>query len=160
MYNKKCLGLTGLLLAVQLFSGLGCSRTPTIPSLADYNTSNIQRLRNAYSLYVAAKGKGPADEKALKDYLKNDPAAEVRLKRMGVPKDTLDDIFLSERDGKPFKIRFGIASDRDEAVIFEAVGINGKRMVGFFTPQELGDEEYQAYWTGKKKGESFDAAGR
>ena len=69
-----------------------------------------------------------------------------------------DEIFISERDSQPFKIRYGISSDRDEAIVFEAVGVDGKRMVGFFTPRELDPADYDAYWTGKKKGDSFEAS--
>ncbi len=145
-----------ILLSWVLISVSGCSESTPSLSVADYNKTNIQRLRNAYGLYQTSKGRGPKDEEAFKEFLKTDKATAIRLGRMGVTQDMIDGIFISERDGQPFKIRWGLGSSADHAVVFEAEGVDGKRMVAFYTPRELDKAEYEAYWTGKKKGDSLD----
>lgn len=108
------------------------------------NKTNIQRLSNCYSMYQFNNGwQGPVDEASFKKYL-----SEVRpeiLSRMGI--DDIDSIFISERDGQPFKVRYavkGTARGTSEAVVFEAEGSGGKKMVGFLnmTQREVDQAEY------------------
>jgi len=44
-----------------------------------------------------------------------------------------------------------VGGKEDEAIIFEAQGVNGKRMVAFNTPRELDDQEYEGYLNGELK---------
>ncbi len=139
--------LLGLFLA-------GCSKTN---SVAQFNDTNMKRLRNCYSMYQSVHGfKGPKSEAEFKEFLKTTKVAEVRLERMGIDQGSVDDIFINERDGEPFKVRYGVNGTKNNAIVFEAVGVDGKRMVGLSPVLELEDAEYEAYWSGKKKGESFE----
>ena len=66
--------------------------------------------------------------------------------------DNIDELFVSERDGQPFKIRWGMVSrvrGPSQPVIFEAEGVEGKRQVGFTSSkmQEVDSAEYDRLWT-------------
>jgi hypothetical protein len=131
-----------------LISGCG----PKGPSLAELNNTNILRARAAYGVYLISHGlKGPKSKEELMDYLKNSETARVKLKKIDVSQDSIDEIFISERDGEPFKIRYGLRGMSDHAVIFESVGVDGKRMVAYNTPVELDDAAYEKAWKGKTK---------
>ncbi len=137
-----------LIVGFAMLTGCG-SGTPTS---AKYNDTNIKRLCNCYSMYQFSNGfRGPESEEVLKEFLKNDAGANVKLKRMGINKDRIDDIFTSERDGEPFKVRYGLrGSDANVAVVFESVGVDGRRMVALNPVVECDDAEYDAYWSGEK----------
>ena len=143
--------LATVLLLASWFAGPGCSNK--LPSLETLNDSNIRRLHSAYSIYMKRNGfTGPKDEQELKSYLQSNQTAKALLGRMGVEIDSLDEIFVSERDGKRFKIRWGVSGVEDHAIIFEAEGIDGKRLVAFSRPRELTADEYEGYWSGELKG--------
>lgn len=123
-------------------------------SVADLNRENIQRLRNAYALYETSVGRPPKNEEEFKDFLTSDRGTRIRLDRMGVTQDMVDSIFISERDNQPFVVRYGVSGMGDQAIIFEAQGVGGMRMVGFFEPEELDSVTYDGYLSGRLKRES------
>ena len=103
---------------------------------------------------------GPKNEKEFKDYLKNDATAIFLLKRVEVTPEIIDDLFVSDRDGKPFVIRYGVTREADHAVIFEDTGVEGTRLIALTNPLEVQDEqEYQDYLTGKIKPEFAPGGG-
>ena len=125
------------------------------------NTSNIQRLANMYSAFQQQKGgRGPNDGAEFKGFVKNfDPS---RLAMMNIDAKNLDALFVSERDSKPFKIRYKVGGGRgaESPVIFEEVGKEGKKQVGFTGKskvEEVDDSTYAQFWAGK--GPTVPAAG-
>lgn len=134
---------------------IGCSNTADpANALAQANSTNVQRLSNLYFEYQSEHNwRGPADEAAFKKYLHAyDPA---RLSRIGIEPNNLDGLFLSERDGQPFKIRYNIlggSRGSTEPVIFETTGENGQRLVGFISmpPREVDVAEYDRLLAGGK----------
>ena len=113
--------LTAVLLVLSV---VGCSQK--FPSLADVNDTNIKKLRGAYGLFLFQHDlRGPESEEELKEYLRTDPGAKVKLERMGMTLDDIDSIFISERDGQPFKVRYGLNGLGDHAAVFEADGVDG-----------------------------------
>ena len=71
---------------------------------------------------------------------------EEFLAKRGVT--SVDDIFVSERDGQPFDIRYGLVSGprgSTELVVLEKQGSGGKHMVAYLnmTQREVDDAEYQ-----------------
>jgi hypothetical protein len=130
----------------------GCGAPDNNATLAEINSTNIQRLANLYFTYQTQnEWRGPADEPAFKSFIQNfDPE---KLKRINVDPAAADQLFISERDGQPFKIRYGVkgsAMGSSESVIFEATGVDGKRMVGFLNmqQQEVDDQQYNSFWQG------------
>jgi hypothetical protein len=131
---------------------VGCSR-PSDPdsAIASVNATNIQRLANLYFTYQSQHDwRGPADEAQFKSFLH--AYNPHKLSRIGVDPNALDKLFVSERDGQPFKIRYGVfgsAMGSSAPVIFEAVGGGKGRLVGFLDMQqrEVDESEYNALWS-------------
>jgi hypothetical protein len=145
-----------VLLCVCLLTGLliGCSRrTDPDSAIASVNGTNIQRLANLYFTYQSQhEWRGPADEAEFKSFLeKYNPH---KLARIGVDPNALDKLFINERDGQPFKIRYGVrgsAMGSSAPVIFESTGDGKGRLVGFLDMQqrEVDESEYNSLWSAK-----------
>ncbi len=132
---------------------LGCSSPDPANLLAEANNSNIQRLANLYEAYQSRHNwRGPKDEAEFKSFLKGwNPK---KLTNVGVDPNAIDDVFVSDRDGEPFQVRYGVPGHimgSDAPVVFETTGIDGKRMVGFLnmTSREVDEAEYNDLWEGK-----------
>ncbi len=125
---------------------VGCG-SQQVPSLADVNNTNIKKLRGAYGLFLFQHNlQGPESEEELKQYLRTDAGAKVKLERMGMTLDDIESIFISERDGQPFKVRYGLKGLGDHAAVFEAEGLDGKRQVALTIPREVDEAEYDKLW--------------
>jgi hypothetical protein len=131
---------------------IGCSNK-VAEQVAAMNTSNSQRLANMYSAYQNFRGgQGPKDEAEFKKFIQEyDPA---KLKMMGIDPNKLDALFVSERDNKPFKIRYKVGGGRGSvaAVVFEQEGLGGKKQVAYTgntKVDEVDDPTYQQLLAGK-----------
>jgi hypothetical protein len=139
-------------LAVGLFAGCGGRAEPE-SAIAAVNRQNIQRLANLYFAYqMKHEWQGPPDEQAFKEFLRGYNAN--KLTRIGVDPNAIDSLFINERDGQPFKIRYGVAGSAmgsSEPVIFEATGVGGRRSVGFLNmvQREVDEAEYNDLWAGR-----------
>jgi hypothetical protein len=139
--------------AVVLLSGCG-DGNPADSMIAANNDSNIKRLASMYSLFHLRNNfKGPKDEAELKDFIRSQNAD--RLARAGINLDEVDSLFSGERDGQPFKIRYGLDTyirGPSMPVIFEVEGMEGMRQVGFTngSMQEVDSTEYDLMWSGKR----------
>jgi hypothetical protein len=135
-----------------LLAGLvGCT-DETAKQIAAMNTSNIQRVSNLYAGYQnMVNGGGPKDEAEFKEFVK--AYAPDKLQAMGIDPSNTESVFVSERDGKPFKIRYKVGGGRGSVapVVFEAEGKDGKKQVGFTggKVEDVDDATYQQYWSGK-----------
>ena len=122
------------LLAV-LWLSTGCGSGDVAGDMfAKANDVNIKRVSSLYSVFVAQHGyKGPKDEAEFKAFIgKQD---KKRLKMIGVDPDNLDELFTSERDNKPFKIRWDLQVRPRQApipIVFEEDGEGGKKHRGVF----------------------------
>ncbi len=139
---------------LSLLVGLaGCSGDPISRQVAQMNASNIQRVSNIYAAFQNYRnGRGPKDEPEFKTFMKEfDPA---KLKMMGIDPNNVDAVFLSERDSKPFKVRYQVGGGRGsvDAVAFEQEGRNGKKQVGFTggKVEEVDEVAYQQLLAGKR----------
>ncbi len=135
-----------------LAAGLaGCSRNHAARDVAAMNTSNIQRLANMYAAFQNYKGgRGPTDETEFKAFVKNyDPN---KLSMMQINANDIDGTFTSERDGKPFQVKYRVGGGRGsvDPVIFEQEGKDGKKQVAFTGGKvdSVDDATYQQLWAG------------
>ena len=131
---------------------LGCGESDPADLLAAANDTNIKRLSNLYEAFQSRHNwRGPKSEEDFKDFLKSwNPK---KLTNIGVDPNAIDDVFISGRDSEPFKVRYGVPGHimgSDAAVVFEATGVDGQRMVGFLnmTTREVDDAEYKHLWSG------------
>ena len=126
--------------------------TKRAEQVGEMNKSNIQRISNMYAAYQNMKGSGgPKDEADLKAWIRE--YAPNKLEMMKIDVNNLDGLFTSERDGKPFKIRYKVGGGRGSVVpvVFEQEGVGGKKQVGFTggKVEEVDAAEYAALWSGK-----------
>ena len=158
MVNRKSVKFLLLGGLVAVTAVVGCSQSSPESTLASLNSSNVQRLVNLYFAYQKKNEfNGPKDEQDFRQFLQG--ISSEKLQRIGVDPASIDGIFVSERDGQPFKIRYGVKGNirgSDEPVVFEAQGVDGKRMVGFLkmTQREVDAAEYDQLWSGKAAGGS------
>ena len=90
-----------------LVLAMGCSGNNVANEVAALNGSNIKRVANLYAACQSVSGgKGPSDVQAMKNLANQLPSENLQW--MGLNRDKLDAAFVSERDGKPFKIKFGV----------------------------------------------------
>ncbi|QDT69832.1 hypothetical protein MalM25_27740 [Planctomycetes bacterium MalM25] len=145
-------------LAILIIAGLltGCGGDSIDARVAALNSTNIQKLYNCYSLFQHYNGyRAPKDEAEFKEFLLR-PRYAKNLSRMQIDPANLDAIFVSERDGEPFRIRYGVNGLGDKAIVFEATGVEGRRLVAMQEAQELDDAEYEAHWSGKKRPKAYE----
>ena len=90
-----------------LFTLTGCGSESAESALAKNNETNIQRLSNLYFSFQMKNGwKGPKDEQDFKAFLNS--FSPKKLERIGIDPARIDDLFVSGRDGQPFKVRYGV----------------------------------------------------
>lgn len=148
--NSKRSALICCTLVLSILAGCGGEINPN-EALAKVNSTNAQRLANLYfTFHTNNEWRGPADDAEFKNYIRG--LDTEKLSRIGVDSNQIDALFVSERDGEPFKIRYavnGSAMGSTEPVVFESRGVDGKRQVAFLnmTQREVDDAEYQSLWT-------------
>lgn len=131
--------------------GCGGGSDPT-DLVATANRDNLRRLTSLYSAFHAGNAlRGPADESEFKSFVKG--VKPSRLARIGIDAATIDELFFSERDGEPFRVRYGVPGNvmgSDDPVVFENTGVDGTRMVGFLNMEqrEVDEAEYERLWSG------------
>ena len=144
--------ITSLLLAA------GCGSESASDMIRRANKTNSKKLANLYMMYQANHSwSGPKDEAAFKEYIKS--ADKSILEEMGVDPAQVDELFVSERDNEPFKIRYGISGGmgKSDPVIFETTGKSGSWIVGFTAMREeevTSQDVYNEMWEGRFKEES------
>jgi hypothetical protein len=102
----------------------GCSES-TVPN--DDDGEKLRQLTILYAQFaVTNEDTGPADEAEFKQFISQRPG-EIDIEPM----------FMSERDGQPFVILYGKkltnsygSSGPPDVVIYEEVGVGGKRYLG------------------------------
>lgn len=136
-------------LSAAVLSGCGNSDTEGEARLKSANPTNIHRLTNLYSLFAQQNGGcGPKDEKQFREFIGS--IGPERLGRIGIDANGIDAVFTSERDSKPFIIRYASKAQESRdaspaekggaggtAVVLEAEGVDGKRQVGFLGTRQV-----------------------
>jgi hypothetical protein len=147
---RRAAGAAGL--AALLGFAAGCSN-PRAAAVAAKNDSNIKKVTNLYTAFQAQHGwAGPKSEAEFQEFIRQGLPAE-NLQMMKVDPNHLEAIFVSERDSRPFKIKYGVGGGPGASapVVFEQEGQGGRRQVGFTFGQfeEVDDARYQQLWDGK-----------
>lgn len=130
-----------------LSSGCGSSFDAE-SAIKQVNATNAQKLVSLYQHHQRRnRGRGPKDEAAFRKFIAG--TSTYLLDRIDVDPNSLDSLFVSDRDGQPLTIRYGLkGSDRGPSIptVFEAEGIEGVRIVACtnMVTKEVSDEsEYQ-----------------
>ena len=147
-----------LLLSAAFFAG--CSNESAESMIAAANDSNVKRLATMYSFFHTLNGnKGPKNEAEFRSFIESQD--QKRLALADIDASKLDELFISERDGEAFVVRYGIDTyvrGPSLPVIFETTGVEGLRQVGFFngSMQEVDSDEYDRLLSGKADKEKID----
>jgi hypothetical protein len=160
---RACIRTAAVLLVPTVMAALTGCGDKTAKEVAAMNKSNIQRLANLYSAHQTYKGgRGPANEAEFKEFIKNFDAEKLQM--MGTKSEDLPGLFTSERDGKPFKIRYNVGGGRGsiDPVVFETDGKDGKKQVGYTggNVEDVDDQTYEQLWAGKGGGGKQSTGGR
>lgn len=143
--------LAMLVLAICLVGGLsGCFSRSGLSEFKERNKTNVAKVSTCFKIYASRNGKSPESQEQLVAFLSEERVAK-NLERLGVDPNDLESIFVSDRDGEPLKIRWGVKWDPDMPipVAFETVGVDGVRLVGADTVVEVSDDsEYEELWQG------------
>jgi hypothetical protein len=130
-----------LLLALALAAAPGCGSN----ELESTTAKRLRGLARVYLDYAVPKnGKGPDSEAVLREHLRRLP--DFVLQTNGVDPAGRESLFVSERDGAPFVVRYGasvgtISGNSTVVVAHEKAGKDGKRLVVFVSAKvELADE--------------------
>jgi hypothetical protein len=87
--------------------------------------SHASLLTQLYVRATSALGHPPKDEQELKEGIKK---SNVSLEALKVK--NIDDLFTSDRDGKPLVVVYGQRPAGSDVVVYEQEGVDGKRLVG------------------------------
>ncbi len=142
---------SALFVALCTFSVVGCGDGDRHAAFKEKNKTNVARVSTCFKLYASRNGQNaPKDQEELTAFLKS-PNIKKNIERLGISQDDVDAIFVSERDGKPLKIKWGGKVNPEMAmpVAFETVGVDGIRLVAADVVLEVeDDDEYEDLWNG------------
>jgi hypothetical protein len=71
-------------------------------------------------------GRPPKDEADFKQAI---ASLNLPLDSFGV--ESVDELFVSKRDGKPLVVTYGTGSPKNDVIVYESEGVNGVREVGY-----------------------------
>jgi hypothetical protein len=163
--NGSCIRARSWLLAALLATGAaaGCQQAAEQQMKDAYRREfreNGRRLAAFYSRFMSSPTKpvagpngfsGPKDESELRSFIAASPS--TALEEMGIKSAEAAELFMSERDGLPFRVRYGIKGSLSTAyvVLCEAKGVNGRvkvfRIDG--SSVEVAADDAAAYMEGK-----------
>lgn len=130
-------------------SVLGCSSKQS-NDISHLTNTNMKKLYAAMNTFMRLNDfRGPKDQAELVKFFEGNRRAQTILGRCGVKIDELEEILISERDGEPFVVRYGVNGIADHALVFESVGVEGLRMVALSAPVEVDEIKYEEYLSGK-----------
>ena len=120
---RVCDFATMLALVVFVSASDGCGRKEE--GSLKRETSHIRLLTNLHGLVTSKLGHLPRGEKEFKQAIATLAVSPEKLK-VG----SIDDLFVSERDGQPLVIVYGTPPKASDVIVYEQTGVDGKRQVG------------------------------
>lgn len=154
---KLGLGLScRLLLLCLVCLSLGCGDDSLSTTYKEMNKLNMQKLANSYVMFASVnKGMGPKDAAELENFIKTDERVAPRLGMSSGDLGNVGDLFISDADGEPFQIRYGLKIRTDEdfsPLVFDKTGVDGMRRVARADNLVLeitDDKKYDQLWAGR-----------
>jgi hypothetical protein len=129
------LNLILLLVSIAWLNGCNSKAARDLEFVRNANDTNIKKVATAYRLYASRFGyMGPKSKEELVDFIRTNESIEKNLERIGLERDKIEEIFVSENDGEEFEIRWGVFMNPDqlrakEPFVFEKTGKDGVRLV-------------------------------
>jgi hypothetical protein len=88
-------------------------------------TSHVRLLTTLHALATSKLGHTPRDMREFKQTI-----AKLSVTTEKLRVESIDELFVSERDGQPLVVVYGSTSPASDVVVYEQTGLNGKRQVG------------------------------
>lgn len=136
--------LVGMLSLSLFFTGCGN------PDPTSYSPPPESKLLRLYLKYAQSHRDnrgiptGPANEAEFKRFLRSIPAQQ--LAEVQSHPGEIDQLFISPRDGQPYRLVYGLRIDaRPGVVLYESTGVDGKKRVYFLSgkSEEMDDAQLQ-----------------
>jgi len=125
MSSFKLTGVIALPLAVIMVTG--CRGTKSDAARAAQN-SHMRSFVTLFNFASTKLGHRPANEAEFKTFVTTNAGGMLESLHI----NTVDELLVSERDGKPFIVLYGEPTGAARDVIaYEQIGQGGKRMVGY-----------------------------
>ncbi len=129
---------------------IGGCRDQVAVQVAAMNDTNLKKVSSLYRFYQYRNGwRGPKDAAALRGFTEQAPKKNLDL--MQIDPTRFDELLVSERDGQPAKVRWGVAIGPTDVqpLVFEAEGIAGRRIVVFSDArtEEVDAARYDTLWS-------------
>ena len=112
-----------LLLPAFLLASAGCNGKNE--NALKVESSHVRLLTNLHGLASSKLGHAPRDEQ---DFKQGIAAAHMSPEKLKV--GSIDELFVSERDGQPLVVVYGTPPKNSDVVVYERAGVNGKRQIG------------------------------
>jgi hypothetical protein len=113
-----------LTLALSALALIGCSSGGN-SEVREKGFSHVRLLTSLHTRISSELGRYPKDEAEFKAALGK---ANLTLDAMKV--NSIDELFISKRDGQPLVVVYGQAPAGSDVVVYEQTGVNGLREVG------------------------------
>lgn len=140
-----------LLIAVFAIPMVGCGGDAGLSEFKERNKTNVAKVATSFKIFASRnQQKAPKDQAELVAFLAED-RVKKNIERLGIDPDEIEAIFVSDRDGQPLKIKWGIEMDPENTlpIAFETVGVDGVRLVAADVVLEVSDDkEYEDLWNG------------
>lgn len=112
----------------------GCTPGNNVDSkLEEQNKDRIQKVLSSYTLYSSRMmNKPPKSKEDIIEFIQTGEKLERPLSILGITKDEIADIFVSDRDGEEYVIRWGTKTPEGAGqvpLVFEKTGVDGVRKV-------------------------------
>src|SRR5262245_56808981 len=120
-------------ICIALAPAAGCSGGKPMPVVPATNDTNIKRVARLYTQFQTLKQwAGPKTEAEFRDFVSKTLTADP-LRALKVDPNNVDAVFVSDRDSKPLRIKYGVGGGPglNHAVVFEEAGRDGTRQVAF-----------------------------
>ncbi|QDT75518.1 hypothetical protein [Lacipirellula limnantheis] len=112
-----------LCLALAVSAAAGCGGSDS--EVRKQGFSHVRLLTSLHTRVTSSLGRYPKDEAEFKAALVQDNVSPEALKV-----NSIDDLFISERDGQPLVVVYGQPPAGSDLVVYEQTGVNGMRQVG------------------------------
>ncbi|QDT69287.1 hypothetical protein MalM25_22230 [Planctomycetes bacterium MalM25] len=152
MPSLKCAKVGAVVLVASLLSGCVSEEARLLKEVKDLNKTSVMKLRACFEMYASRNGRQyPESEEELIAFLTSGEV-DANLERIGIDSTAVEDIFTSQRDGQPLKVRYGIRYNPNKPlpIAFETTGVDGVRLVSADVLIEVdNDQDYEKLWKGE-----------
>jgi hypothetical protein len=111
------------LLSLSFVIALGCGNSGG--AAPTKQASHVRKLTSLHTMVSLKLRRPPRDEQEFKQTL-----ASMQVSPDKYDVASIDELFVSERDGQPLIVAYGTPSKDSDVVVYEQKGVDGRRLIG------------------------------